>query len=146
MSNAHLHAFTLLCSLPKGDPVQNPRGARTFLLTKLWGRRTERTEGERVARRPGPRRTSSSKGQEKSLGPGGCPTVRTVCAGGMHLWVRGHRAGEATDKRIFLYQSQLTFPETKVCNTPKTHYHCTESSGAGEDLKNTNSQLPHRSW
>lgn len=68
----------------------------------------------------------------------------------MYLWMKGHRAGEAADKRLFIYQirSVNIYPKlTKVPTTPNAHCHCIPSfQGKGIALKYTNSQALHRSW
>lgn len=79
----HISMLSLCCAFcPKAALSKPPGGARTFLLIELQGRRAERRKGGRGARRLGPHRSSSIKGQEKSLAPRGFPTGRTVCAGG----------------------------------------------------------------
>lgn len=81
MSGAHLYA-QVPCSLPKGSPVRTPEGARTFLLTKLEGRRVEK-EGKQTGH------TQEQQHRRPREKPASRETTGLCVLGYVCLWVRG---------------------------------------------------------
>lgn len=137
-AHRHIHPMLLLhCApCPKASLSEPQKGPEPSLSLNY------RAEGQRegqVAKRLGPHRSCSFKGHEKRWRVQGGFLVRTVVSQGMYLWMKGHRAGEAADKRLFIYQirSVNIYPKlTKVPTTPNAHCHCIPSfQGKGDSFK-----------